>query len=397
MKSAGPSISDSLSLAFQATRKKNILQNILLFCRILKKLKIHVTMGGMLDAVKSLQYINFSNKDELYYALRANLLSRYEEISVFDRVFQTFWMPYEEMQEIEDGDEFRQEFEAFVKKECSVDEWADDNLDDRELETLKKKSIPEYSPVENLVSKDFSEFSDKEIDQITAMILDIVNKIATKMSRRKHPNPKDKVICLRRTLRENMKYGGEILDWVRLNRKTAKHNLITFADVSGSMDCYSNFFVQFIYCLQTRVKGVESFVFSTQLTRITDLLKNTGLHEALKKISKIALHWSGGTNIGKCLEKFNHDYGPSIVNTNSVVMIISDGWDRGDTELLEKEMIKLKQNCYKIIWLNPLLSNPSYEPICKGMQAILPHLSYFMPFYNLNCMLALGRKLSAIR
>ncbi len=396
MKSASPSISNPLSHAFQETRKKSVLQNILLFCRILKSLKIHITMGGMLDAVMSLKYINLSNKDEFYYALRANLLSRHEEIPVFDRVFQSFWLPYEEMPGIEDDDEFRQEFEAFVKKESSVDDWADDNLDDCELETLKKKSIPEYSPVENLASKDFSEFSDKEIDQITAMILDIVKKIATKMSRRKRPDPKGKVICLRRTFRKNMKYGGEILDWVRLNKKTAKYNLITFADVSGSMDRYSNFFVQFIYCLQNRIKGVESFVFSTQLTRITDLLKNRSLREALKRISEIALHWSGGTNIGACLERFNQEYGPSIISKTSVVVIISDGWERGDTELLEKEMIKLKQNCYKIIWLNPLLSNPDYEPLCKGIKAVIHHLSYFLPFYNLNTMAALGRTLRSI-
>ena len=130
------------------------------------------------------------------------------------------------------------------------------------------------------------------------------------------------------------------------------------------------------------------------LRAVLELAKHTG--KGPKKISEIALHWSGGTNIGACLERFNRDYGPSIINPNSVVMIISDGWDRGDTELLEKEMIKLKQNCYKIIWLNPLLSNPDYEPLCKGIKAVIQHLSFFMPFYNLNSMMALARTLRSI-
>jgi hypothetical protein len=194
-----------------------------------------------------------------------------------------------------------------------------------------------------------------------------------------------------------MKYGGELFEFATTRKKVKKIKLAALADVSGSMDCYSNFFVQFIYGLQQRVSGVETFVFSTRLSRITDLLKARGLDEALRAVSETVRHWSGGTNIGYCLQSFNDDYAPSMLDNKSVLIIISDGWDRGDTVLLEKEMKRLKDSCLRIIWLNPLLSNPNYQPLCKGIQAVQPYLSYFLPFYNLNSVRDLGNKLCSIQ
>ena len=137
-------------------------------------------------------------------------------------------------------------------------------------------------------------------------------------------------------------------------------------------------------------------MFSTRLSRITDLLKTRSLDKALFSVSETVQHWSSGTNIGFCLQSFNHNYAPSLLDNKSVVMIISDGWDRGDTDLLEKEMKRIKDSCHKIIWLNPLLSNPNYQPLCKGIQAVQPHLSYFLPFYNLNSIKTLGNTLSLL-
>jgi len=143
--------------------------------------------------------------------------------------------------------------------------------------------------------------------------------------------------------------------------------------------------------LHQKIRGIDSFVFSTRLSRTTDLLNNTSLDAALRAISETVRHWSGGTNIGTCLQAFNNDFAPSVLNNKSVVIIISDGWDRGDTALLEKEIKRLKYLCREIIWLNPLLSSPNYEPLCKGIKTVQPYLSHFLPFYNLNSLKNLGK------
>jgi uncharacterized protein with von Willebrand factor type A (vWA) domain len=148
-----------------------------------------------------------------------------------------------------------------------------------------------------------------------------------------------------------------------------------------------------MYGLQNELWGVETFVFSTSLTRITHLIRTRDIESALTRISQSVLGWSGGTNIGRSLETFNRGFAPSLVTHRTVVVIISDGWDRGDVALLEREMKALKRRCHKIIWLNPLLASENYEPLCKGMQAVLPYLDFFLSVHNVNSLIALGQKL----
>jgi uncharacterized protein len=168
---------------------------------------------------------------------------------------------------------------------------------------------------------------------------------------------------------------------------------VLLCDVSGSMDCYSRFLIQFMYGLQNELWGVETFVFSTSLSRITHLIRTKEIAGALERISHSVVGWSGGTNIGRSLATFNRDFAPSLVTHRTVVVIISDGWDRGDVSLLENEMQSIKRRCYKILWLNPLLASENYEPLCKGMQAALPYLDLFLSVNNLNSLVALGRNL----
>ena len=389
-------ILDNFSRSFHGVRKESLVENILVFCRILKRLKINITMGRVLDVFRSLRHINISNREDLYYVLRANLISDYYEIPLFDKAFWVFWLFFEQMQNGDDVSRFQQGLEELIQRECFINEWAAGQSDD-EPDQSDGDEICLYSPVENLACKDFSEFTDEDVERIKEEIAKIVKKIATKRSRRRHLDPKGRDLSLRYTLRKSMKYGGEIFEFARTKKKVKRIKLVALADVSGSMDCYSNFFVQFIYGLQQRLKGIETFVFSTRLSRITDLLKNRSLDEALCAVFETVRHWSGGTNIGFCLQAFNNDFAPSVLDYKSVVIIISDGWDRGDTDLLENEMRRLKDSCHKIIWLNPLLSNPNYQPLCKGIRAVQPYLSYFLPFYNLNSLKDLVRTLSSIQ
>jgi len=148
--------------------------------------------------------------------------------------------------------------------------------------------------------------------------------------------------------------------------------------------------IQFMYGLQNELWGVETFVFSTSLTRITHMIRTRDIMNALERISSDVLGWSGGTNIGRSLSTFNREFAPSLVTHRTVVVIISDGWDRGNVALLEQEIINIKRRCHKVIWLNPLLASKDYQPLCKGMQAVLPHLDYFLSVHNVQSLVALG-------
>jgi uncharacterized protein with von Willebrand factor type A (vWA) domain len=157
------------------------------------------------------------------------------------------------------------------------------------------------------------------------------------------------------------------------------------------MDAYSSFLIQFIYAMQSKLNRIETWVFSTRITRVTEFLKSVDLSSALIRISQKVTDWSGGTDIGGCLFMFNQTMGRRFVNRRTMVILISDGWDRGDTTILGREMQRIKMNAYKVIWLNPLLGLPNYRPINKGMAAALPYIDYFLPAHNLRSLLALGK------
>jgi hypothetical protein len=377
-------------------RGGNLVNNIILFSRLLKDLGVYITPGMTIDVCKGLKYVDILNKDEFYYTLRANLTYNIDEIRIFDKVFNIFWnkpMDMESEESAGEEDEDSPEIESEKEdKMLSLEEWADDEKE----EDLEKETMMSYSPVEVLKGKDFSALEPDEIDIIRDEISKIVHKIPTIKSRRMKPDPKGKKIDLRTTLRKNMKYGDEIIEITRKKYKIRKPDIVLLCDVSGSMDCYSKFLIQFMYAFQNELNNMETFVFSTKLSRVTDLLKKKNIDKALKEISEKILDWAGGTNIGLSIHVFNRDYAKRVVGPRTIIFIMSDGWDRGDTILLEREMEKLHKMAYRIIWLNPLMSSPSYEPICKGMKAALPHIDSLYPLYNLKTLASLEKFLHKI-
>ncbi len=386
--------------AYSSIRGHGTLPNMMAFARALKQLGVKVSLSQVIDAGRSTELVEIAAKEDFRALLRSNLISQKEDFPVFDMVFDSFWReqsyervpmdtldiegtPTESKAEQQGGDE-----EGF--EEAIAETTAQENVPLDELEEL---SIPTYSPQELLNRKDFSEMGVEESRAIARAILLIATKIATQISRRKKRARKGTTIDPRWTMRRSMKYGGELIELVTRKRRIKKTKVVLLCDVSGSMDCYSRFLIQFMYGLQNELWGVETFVFSTSLSRITHLIRTKDIANALEKISGSILGWSGGTNIGRSLHTFNRDFAPSMVTHRTVAVIISDGWDRGDVSLLEREMQDLKRRCKKIIWLNPLLASDNYEPLCKGMQAALPYLDLFLSIHNVNSLIALGRTL----
>jgi hypothetical protein len=382
-----------------SARGRGTLPNMMAFARALKQLGVKVSLSQVIDAARSADLVDVAEKQDFRALLRSNLILQKEDFPVFDMVFDCFWreqsyerVPMETLEiqgtPTESGAEQGGDEEGL--EEAVAEASAKENIP---LENLEEFSIPTYSPQELLNRKDFSEMGVEESRAIARAILLIATKIATQISRRKKVGRKGSTVDPRWTMRKSMKYGGEIVELVNRKRRIKKTKVVLLCDVSGSMDCYSRFLIQFMYGLQNELWGVETFVFSTSLSRITHLIRTKDIGNALEKISGSILGWSGGTNIGRSLHTFNRNFAPSMVTHRSVVVIISDGWDRGDVSLLEREMQDLKRRCKKIIWLNPLLASDNYEPLCKGMQAALPYLDLFLSVHNVNSLVTLGRTL----
>ena len=383
-----------------SARGRGTLPNMMAFARALKQLGIKISLSQVLDASRSADLVEIGARSDFRALLRANLISQKEDFPLFDMVFDCFWreqsyerVPMETM-EIQgtptESDAPQGGDEEGGLEEAASEAIANENL---QLENLDEFAVPTYSPQELMNRKDFSEMGVEESRAIARAILLIATKIATQISRRKKIARKGNSFDPRWTMRRSMKYGGEIVELVRRKKRIKKTRVVLLCDVSGSMDCYSRFLIQFMYGLQNELWGVETFVFSTSLSRITHLIRTKDIVNALDKISGSILGWSGGTNIGRSLHTFNRQFAPSLVTHRTVVVIISDGWDRGDVSLLEREMQDLKRRAKKIIWLNPLLASENYEPLCKGMQAALPYLDLFLSVHNVNSLVALGRTL----
>lgn len=381
-------------------RGQGTLPNLMAFARVLKTLGIKIGLSQVLDTARATDMVEIGAKADFRALLRANLISQKEDFPAFDMAFDCFWreqayerVPMETM-DIE-GTPTESNAQEGGDEEGGIEEAIAETLakENVPLENLDEFAIPTYSAQEQLNRKDFSEMGVEESRAIARAILLIATKIATQISRRKKLSRRGTVIDPRWTMRKNMKYGGEIIDLVQRKKRIKKTKVVLLCDVSGSMDCYSRFLIQFMYGLQNELWGVETFVFSTSLSRITHLIRTKDIANALEKISGSILGWSGGTNIGRSLHTFNRSFAPSMVTHRTVIVVISDGWDRGDVSLLEREMQDLKRRSKKLIWLNPLLASENYEPLCKGMQAALPYIDLFLSVHNLNSLIALGRTL----
>ncbi len=379
--------------ALPGAKSGELFQNLLLFARGLKEKGFRITPGRIIDAVRSLSFIDLSTRVDFAGVLRANLTSSPEEIRLFDGLFQEFWkgletkprkraLPSGEGKEAEGAEE--ENLPLLLEDEFSSGE---PGSSEKEGQGLR------YSARERLSVKNFSQISLEDAPLLSREIRRFLSLWLMKTSRRKKPAPRGRAVDFRRSFRKIVRHGGEAIELVRKDSKVKPLKVIILCDVSGSMEAATRFSLQFFHGMQRSFPRNETFVFSTRLTRITELLKRTGWPGALKKIGERAQDWSGGTRIGECLRVFNERYARGLSAGSMVVIFISDGWDRGDAALLETEMKRLKRRARRVIWMNPLLETPGYQPICRGMKAALPHIDHFLPASSLKSFKGLGEVL----
>jgi uncharacterized protein with von Willebrand factor type A (vWA) domain len=375
-------------------RHADLQRNIIDFCRLLREREMLVTPSEVIDAIRTADAVDLADRQEFKTALRSVLTGRPEDIPVHDATFDEFWrtrLP-ERVEERSDEGVATQDPEAEGDEmpQPQIAE-GDEGEADEDEEGL---DMPLYSPVEVLASRDFSTFVPDEMQEIARAIMIVARRLATRESRRYRSTQRGHAIDLRRTMRRNIKYGGTVVELAKKKRKIRKPKIVLICDVSRSMDTYSKFLLQFIYALQNTLGRVESFVFSTRLTRVTEYFRSNDIYTALDRIAREVPDWSGGTRIGESLKVFNADWALRTVNKHTIVLIMSDGLDTGDASVLEHEMEQIQRRAARVIWLNPLLGNEDYRPLARGMSAALPHVNLFASAHNLASLQALGRYLA---
>lgn len=376
--------------ALLGARRASLTANLVQFSRALVAAGLDVTHGRLIDAAGSLALIDLAHPDDFRVALRANLVSRREDFATYDALFRLYWR----------GDDPGNLVPAPVERlprriaAARRDGTAVQAATSGDAQQAATEAAPRsYNSVDALTIKDFSQFDDDDVEPARRVLRQMAPKLASALSRRSHASVTRGAVDLRRSLRRSSKYGGEVVELLRRQRRVKRLNLVVICDVSGSMDVYSQFLLQFLYAMQSEFRRVSTFAFSTRLHEVTHALRTQSFDEALAHMRAEVDSWSGGTSIGLSLSVFDQHYAGQRLNSRSVVIIISDGWDRGDVSLIERAMRSIRRRAYKIIWLNPLLGDRDYQPVAKGMAAALPFIDYFLPAHNLESLARAGRTL----
>lgn len=365
------------------------------FAAVLRGHGLPVTLIQVTDAVRALDHLDIGDRRELYLGMRAVLVGRPEDVPAFDRCFEAFWRFQGDGEQSLPGlisappadDTTGAPAGSDQRETASLEGWGED----AEEEAGEPLGVPALSDREAVIAQDFSTFAPDQLDEVFRLTIQIARRLARRISRRRRPVRRKGRVDLRRTLRANLTR-GDIIELRHRERRRRKVRLVLLCDVSGSMDLYSRFLLQFLFALQSVFWRVETFAFSTRLTRITEHLRARSYRQVLRRLTEVR-DWSGGTRIGESLAQFNREW-PGLVDRRTIVIVLSDGWDTGDPEVLATELLRIKRRAGRLIWLNPLLGNPSYEPLTRGMAAALPLIDHFASAHNLAALRDLAGKLT---
>ncbi len=378
-----------------------LLQNLMLFGEVLRRMGLNFGSANMLDLVRATEDVPVGRKQDFRHAARCLLVHRKPDLPLFDEAFQVFWRrPSAEQttRDLRSMGEQRRYRPPQMRPASGEGQGQDREHHADEAAQPAVDLTRTFSAREVLRAKDFAHFTSNEMEQARQMMAELAWDLGRRRSRRRIPGPGSQV-DLRKTFRRNLKHGGELLELAHRQLKTKLRPLVLICDVSGSMERYTRMLLHFIHSIAGRgVAGelgqVEAFLFATRLTRITRQLNDRSIDEAVTQVSRAVPDWAGGTRIGETLRSFNFQWSRRIPVGRGVVLIISDGWDRGEPELLSREMARLQRSCRRLIWLNPLLGSPTFEPLTQGLQAALPYVDNFLPVHNFDSLQALAHHLN---
>ena len=375
----------------------HLLRNMVLFARLLRALGIGVTSSQVQDWIDAVGHLDIRRRLDFREAAQAVLITRREDLEWFRAAFDLFFVARDprELEEMELGMLVQRVTRRVQKSRTQNEAGEGDNGEGEGEGDPEIDRVQTWSDADVLRRKDFADLQGSELAQVKAMIRKMEWRLDVRRTRRRVPARHGR-IDLRRSLRKSLGRGGELVEWARRDRKTKRRPLVLVCDISGSMEPYSRILLQFMYVASRGLEKTEAFVFGTRLTRITRQLKHRNVDLALRSVHEEVEDFGGGTRIGEAIRGFNFRWSRRVLGEGAAVLVISDGWDRGDPDVLEAEMARLQRSAYRVIWLNPLLGSPRYEPLTRGIRAALPYIDDFLPIHNLQSLEDLGRHLQEL-
>ncbi|MEA2644421.1 MAG: uncharacterized protein QOG08_1447 [Chloroflexota bacterium] len=367
------------------------------FARLLHDAGMEAGPRRLTDATRALNHVELRNQIDFRNALRSVFVSRKEEIDTFEAAFDIFWAPHDPRGS---AGQVPGRSRALPMSPERAKAWSNalglnQSQMNRERDvTVVPESSSGYSAEELLRHKDFEQMTWQETQQVRRLLEQAPWRMAERKTRRLRPAKAGR-IDMRRTARDAIRSSGELMQLFRRRARMRRRPLVLICDVSGSMEKYSRLLMIFAHAIARR-EDLEAFVFSTRLTRVTRLLRQRDLDRSLDSLSKGVHDFSGGTRIGDALADFNRHWARRVLGHGAVVIIVSDGWDRGDPAQLTAELIHLRRSAHRLIWLNPLIGSRGYEPLTRGMAAALPHTDDFLAAHNLQALDDLGKLLAGL-
>lgn len=379
--------------------------NIMHFARVLRDAGLPVGPGAVLDALEAVTGGGMATKKDFYWILHSVFVKRREHTVLFDHAFEVFWRKPKMIEQLMQllFQQVRVETKPDKKKagqkrlaEAMFDQEEQQSQRERPRDDIELEGEYTSSAREVLRSKDFEQMSAEEERQAREAIQRMrMNRLLVRMRRFK-TSPRG-VVDLRATLRKSMRSGGNMAELKFKARQTREPPLVVLLDISGSMANYSRVFLHFLHALTNDRSRVQVFTFGTRLTNITRELKRRDVDEAMELVGSHVNDWSGGTRIGHILREFNVKWSRRVLAQGAHVLLMTDGLDRDDVEVLEAEMARLHRSAKRVVWLNPLLRYAGFEARAAGIKAMMPHVDEFRPCHSLNTLADLAEVLSGSR
>jgi uncharacterized protein with von Willebrand factor type A (vWA) domain len=379
--------------------------NIMHFARVLRDTGLPVGPGAVLDALEAVRGGGLANKKDFYWILHSVFVKRREHTVLFDHAFEVFWRKpkmIEQMMQLlfqQVRVETRPEKPKAGQKrlaEAMFNQEEAQSHRERPSDQVELEGEFTSSAREVMRNKDFEQMSaDEERIAREAIARMRMNRLVVKM-RRFRPSQRG-VVDIRATMRKSLRSGGNMAQLAHKARQTREPPLVVLLDISGSMANYSRVFLHFLHALTNDRSRVQVFTFGTRLTNITRELQRRDVDEAMEMVGSHVNDWSGGTRIGHALHEFNLRWSRRVLAQGAHVLLMTDGLDRDDIELLDTEMARLKRSAKRIVWLNPLLRYGGFEARASGVRAIMPHVDEFRPCHSLNTLADLAEILSGSR
>jgi uncharacterized protein with von Willebrand factor type A (vWA) domain len=376
--------------------------NIVYFARTLRKAGLRVGPASVVDAINAVLATGIGTRDDFYWTLHAILVSRHEDHAVFDEAFRLFWKSRELIEKMlamfsPIAQDTRPRERSRAGQSRASDAFFEANQKDQKPSEMPEIEIDarfSASDREALRTKDFAQMSAEELSEARRAIEQLVLPEDLVRTRRFKSDPRGRRIDQRSMMRAGLRTGGDLILPRFRSRRVVHPPLVVIADISGSMSQYTRIFLHFMHALTEKRRKVHAFVFGTRLTNLTRQMRHRDADETLTECADAVKDWSGGTRIGEALHEFNRLWSRRVLSQGAVVLLITDGLERDDLELLGHEIERLHMSCRSLIWLNPLLRFAGFEARARGVRKMLPHVDQFRAVHNLDSLADLCRSLS---